>query len=217
MAMELKCQSRGMRCPPYKHTGGFQPHNENIKRLLPDLKRCATCMANTAPKLPYFRDDLLQIASITLVEKGPSFNPNHTSGASFGTFIRPRICLRLTNARKKELLYYTRETCVAETLDEDEIGVPFIESVPDRTTDSFVDALIWDLSVARFHEMLPLLSESLSAAEQKVLGLIREDMRNCEIAEELGITRGYVSQLTASVEKKLRRACLKHGLIEDIP
>ena len=85
--MKLRCQSKGTNCPPFKHNGIFRPHNANIKRLLPDLNRCADCMAYMAPKLPSFRDDLLQIASITLFEKGSAFDPAHESRASFGTFI----------------------------------------------------------------------------------------------------------------------------------
>ena len=104
------------KCPPFKHNGIFRPHNENIKRLLPDLNRCADCMAYMAPKLPSFRDDLLQIASLRLLEKGTTFDPTrttfdptHKSRASFGTFIRPRICVSLTNARRKELDHHGRE------------------------------------------------------------------------------------------------------------
>lgn len=95
MAMKLRCQSKGANCPPFKHSGVFNPNNENIKRLLPDLNRYANCTASVPPKLPSLRDDLLQIASITLLEKGPAFNPEHESRSSFGTFIRPRICVSL--------------------------------------------------------------------------------------------------------------------------
>ena len=101
MSMKLRCQCKGANCPPFKHNGVFYPDNETIKCLLPDLNRCADCMACVAPTLPYFRDDLLQIASLTLFEKGPAFDPGHESRASFGTFIRPRICVSLMNADEK--------------------------------------------------------------------------------------------------------------------
>ncbi len=107
--MKLRCQSKGTNCPPFKHNGTFYPDNENIKRLLPDLNRCADCMAYVAPTLPYFRDDFLQIAAITLLEKGAAFDPAHESRASFGTFIRPRICINLTNTRRKEFIHHGRE------------------------------------------------------------------------------------------------------------
>jgi DNA-directed RNA polymerase specialized sigma subunit len=102
-------------------------------------------MARMAPKLPFFRDDLLQIASITLLEKGPAFDPAHKSCASFGTFIRPRICVSLTNARRKELIHHGRESHepigvsdmhnAADT--EADTDMAFIPNVPDPTTESF--------------------------------------------------------------------------------
>ena len=107
--MKLKCQLKGANCPPFKHNGIFHPDNETIKRFLPDLNKCANCMACASPPLPNFRDDFLQIASMTLVEKGTTFNPVHESGANFGTFIRPRICVSLMNARQKEFLHQGRE------------------------------------------------------------------------------------------------------------
>ena len=171
MSMKLRCQSKGKSCPPCKHNGIFYPDNESIKRLLPDLNRCADCMAYAAPKLPSFRDDLLQIASITLLEKGTAFDPAHESCASFGTFIRPRICVSLTNARRKELDHHGRErlqsigasdpqnTADAET----DTDMAFMPNVPDPTTESFVDALIWDISLANF-ERAPSTSKRVNAA-----------------------------------------------------
>lgn len=52
--MKLRCQGKGINCPPFKHNGIFHPDNESIKRLLPDLNRCADCMAYTAPTLSSF-------------------------------------------------------------------------------------------------------------------------------------------------------------------
>ena len=109
MSMKLRCQLKGAKCLPFKHNGVFHPDNQTVKRLLPDLNRCANCMAYAAPKLPSFRDDFLQIAAITLLEKGSAFDSAHESRASFGTFIRPRICVSLTNARRKELDHHGRE------------------------------------------------------------------------------------------------------------
>lgn len=108
--MKLKCQSKGAKCPPYKHQGIFRPDDETLKRFEPDLKRCATCMSYTPPQLPSLQDDLLQIARITLWKKGAAFNPEHKSRASFGSFIRPQICGHLMNAKRKELKHLSRHT-----------------------------------------------------------------------------------------------------------
>ena len=220
--MKLRCQNKGATCPPFKHNGIFYPHNENIKRLLPDLNRCADCMAYVAPTLLYFRDDLLQIASITLLEKGPAFDSAHESCASFGTFIRPRICVSLANARRKELIHHGRESHepigafdthnTADT--EADSDMAFIPNVPDPTTESFVDALVWDISVANFERALPELLNGLTPREQQVFNCIREDLRNTDIAEVLHLSPGRVSQLVNQVEIKLKRACQQLGLIE---
>lgn len=222
MAMKLRCQRKGANCPPFKHSGVFHPHNENIRRLLPDLNRCANCTAYVSPKLPSLRDDLLQIASITLLEKGPAFNPEHESRASFGTFIRPRICVSLMNAKRKELKHQGREQLEPiNGWDTHEIADmangPVITSTPnisDFATESFVDALIWNISIANFEGMLPQLLNELTPRERQVFIFIREDMRNAGIAEALHLSRGRVSQLTNQVETKLKQACQRFGLIE---
>ena len=220
--MKLRCQSKGTSCPPFKHNGTFQPHNENIKRLLPDLNRCADCMAYVAPTLPYFRDDLLQIASVTLLEKGAAFDPAHESRASFGTFIRPCICINLTNARRKEFIHHGRERLepieapdthnTADT--ETDTDIPFMPNAPDPTTESFVDALIWDISIANFERALPQLLNVLTPRERQVFVFIRQDMRNADIAEALHLSPGRVTQLINQVEIKLKQACQQLGLIE---
>ncbi|RKU10358.1 hypothetical protein C6503_19805 [Candidatus Poribacteria bacterium] len=220
--MKLRCQLKGAKCPPFKHNGIFHPDNESIKRLLPDLNRCADCMAYMAPTLPSFRDDLLQIASITLHEKGPAFDPAHESRASFGTFIRPRICVSLTNARRKELDHHGRERLepigasdapnAADT--EDDTDMAFMLSVPEPTTESFVDALLWDISVANFERALPQLLNALTPRERQVFDCIRGDMQNRDIAEILHLSSGRVPQLINQVEIKLKQACQQLGLIE---
>lgn len=220
--MKLRCQSKGKSCPPFKHNGIFYPDNESIKRLLPDLNRCADCMAYVGPTLPYFRDDFLQIASITLLEKGTAFDPTHKSRATFGTFIRPRICVSLTNARRKELDHHGRERLQSigafdtyDTADtEDDTNIAFMLSVPEPTTESFVDALVWDISLANFERALPQLLNALTSREQQVFGCIRQDMRNTDIAEVLHLSPGRVSQLINQVEVKLKQACQQLGLIE---
>ena len=222
MALKLRCQSQGTNCPPFKHSGVFNSNNENIKRLLPDLNRCADCAAYVPPKLSSFRDDFLQIGSITLLEKGPTFNPEHESRASFGTFIRPRICVSLMNAKRKELRHQGREQLVPTNgWDMDEIAdtaedtaVASIPNILDLTTESFVDALIWNISIANFERTLPQLLNELTPREQQVFIFIREDMRNADIAETLHVSPGRVSQLTNQVETKLKQACQKFGLIE---
>ncbi len=219
---KLKCQLAGTKCPPYAHEGEFQPDNATITGLLPDLRRCANCRAYESPSLPAVRDDLIQIASVTLIKKGPAFNPLHESGASFGTFIRPKICGSLINAKHKELKRYARE-CPESYMDldtngelnaEDKRDINLILNTPDANAECFVDRLIWEISVANFEKVLPQLLEVLTHREQQVFICIREDMSNCDIAKLLKLSPPRISQLAQNVEQKLRAACQTLGLIE---
>ena len=222
--MKLKCQLKGVNCPPYSHSGKFQPNNATVTALLPDLRRCANCIAYESPSFPAFRDDLIQIASITLIAKGPAFNPKHESGASFGTFIRPRICVSLINAKRRELKHQARERSACHTEAEDNVAlnlkdkdkgnVDFMLNVPDANAECFVDKLIWEISVANFEKVLPQLLEALTQREQQVFACIREDMPHNDIAKNLKLSRPRISQLTRNVEQKLREAFQRYGLIE---
>ncbi len=90
----------------------------------------------------------------------------------------------------------------------------FMPNVLDPTTESFVDALIWDISLANFERALPQLLNELTPREQQVFGCIREDMRNTDIAEVLHLSPGRVTQLIHQVEIKLKQTCQQFGLIE---
>lgn len=232
--MKLKCQLKGANCPPYSHKGEFQPNNATLTTFLPDLRRCANCIAYEPPSIPGFRDDLIQIASITLITKGPAFKPTHKSGASFGTFIRPRICVSLINAKSKELKHQARESSARYTgldvnaalnteadvneelnqTDKDKRSVDLILNVPDANAECFVDRLIWEISVTNFEKVLPQLLEDLTQREQQVFACIRENMPNNDIAKMLKLSPPRISQLARNVEQKLRVACKRIGLIE---
>lgn len=220
--MKLKCQLIGAKCPPYSHDGEFHPNDTTIKGLLPDLRRCANCIAYESPTLSAFRDDLLQIASITLIKKGPAYNPTHESGASFGTFIRPRICGSLMYAKQRELKHLSRESpesnLVSDTIGlldvDDQKEIDIIYNFPDANAENFVDELVWEVSVANFEKALPQLLDVLTHREQQVFSYIREDLPKCEIAKMMNLSPPRITQLARNVEQKLRDACQRFGLIE---
>ena len=81
--MKLRCQLKGVKCPRYKHHGVFHPDDKTIKRLLPDVHRCADCTARASPQRWDIQEDLQQTAVLVLIEKGPRFSPTHPSRASF--------------------------------------------------------------------------------------------------------------------------------------
>lgn len=205
--MKLKCYLKGAKCPTYKHEGMFRPDNATITRLLPDLKRCANCMACSPPKMPDFRDDLQQAAAITLFEKGPLYDPTHHSHANFGTFIRPKICVSLINAKNREITHLSHFAPVCSENDSD-------ESIPMPQVDSFVAQFIWENSVENFEKALPKLLQFLTPREGQVLKLIRNDKRSSDIAKSLNLSKSRISALTRQVEQKLKQACMDLRLIE---
>lgn len=216
--MKLRCQLKGIKCPRYKHHGIFNPDNKTITRLLPDLNQCAGCMARASPKCSEMREDLQQIAAIVLIEKGPKFNPVHPSGASFGTFIRPQICGTLMNAKRSELTHKHRGLRSFNGVwdpDKDP-GVEAkqdlgrLRKVPTHYTE-FEEALVRNIS---FEAALPKLLKILSPREREVFACLREDQRNCEIAEVLNLSESRVSQLVTQVTQKLTRAAQGLGLAE---
>ena len=216
--MKLRCQYPGTKCPNYKHQGDFQPDDETIKKFLPDLNWCADCMAHANPQCPNIRDDLLQIASVVLVEKGPKFNSLHQSGASFGTFIRPQICGILRNAKEKELLHNRRELPYSDEESglygdgeaEANQDVGWLQQVPDLKSE-FEDELVQDIS---FREILPKLLQTLTERERYIFTCVREHQQNYEIAEALNLSESRVSQLVTQVTQKLRKAGQRFGLQE---
>ena len=157
-----------------------------------------------------------------LVEKGTAFNPTHKSSANFGTFIRPRICGSLTNARDKELLHQGRERLgTTQPWDADAVtdvegneGIESTSNLPHPIVESFVDGLLWDVSVANFEQFLPQLLKDLTPRERQVFALIREDTRNYDIAEALDLRPSRISYLVKQVKTKLKQGCLRLGLIE---
>lgn len=214
----LRCQYKGIKCPPYKHQGIFISTNEIVTSLWPDMQQCAACTAFAAPKRPDFQDDLVQVAAETLIEKGPAFNPAHHSGASFGTFIRPRICGALMNEKSRELTHNYREPTDFEDEwdpyeDPDAEGnedVGRLWAVPDPPAE-FEENLVRDISLAA---ALPTLLKTLTPRERDVFACLRDNQPNCEIAKALALSQPRVSQLVKQVTQKLASAAQRLGLAE---
>ncbi|RKU30527.1 hypothetical protein C6499_06040 [Candidatus Poribacteria bacterium] len=216
--MKLRCQLKSIKCPRYKHQGIFRPNDEMVKPLLSDLHQCAACIAYAAPQRPDLEDDLFQIASLTLIEKGPKFNPAHHSGAGFGTFIRPRICGALMHEKSRELTRSTREfpSCggtsnpYEDSDAEVNQDIGRLWEVPDPRAE-FETELVRNIS---FNTALPKLLKMLTPREQEVFACLRTDQRNCEIAETLTLSEARVNQLVTQVTQKLTRAAQRLGLAE---
>ena len=214
--MKLRCQLKSIKCPRYKHQGIFRPNDEMVKPLLPDLNQCAACTAYAAPKRPDLRDDLLQIASLTLIEKVPKFNPAHHSRASFATFIRPRICGALMHEKERELTHSTRERPSFD-------GGWDPSEDPDAEVNQDIGRL-WEVADPRaefeaelvrnisFNTALPKLLKMLTPREQEIVACLRANHQNCDIAKALTLSEARVNQLVTQVTQKLTRAAQRLGL-----
>ena len=216
--MTLRCQLKGIKCPPYKHEGVFRPDNETVKSLLPDLTDCAACIANAIPRRPDLHDDLLQVAALTLIAKGPKFEPDHGSGASFRSFIRVRICGALMDAKQREVRHNMCEVLVADAGCDDH-GLPDAARPPERESLlAFPDPHAeFETEVARnisFAAALPELLKALTPRERDVFACLRQDKHNCEIAEILDLSEPRVSQLVKQLTLKLIAAGQRLGLAE---
>lgn len=219
--MTLRYQLKGIKCPPYVHDGGFEATNETLTYFESDLNRCAKCTACATPALPSFQEDLLQIARITLWEKGPAFNPNHEQKASFRSYILPWICGALTREKKKEYQQswrFTPTACQKDSSQESsEVNgnqqAELLLAQPDKQI-GFVDTLIWEMWNADFEKALPQLLQCLTKREQQIFISIRQNMKQVDIAEKLDLSKPRVNQLLKQVELKLTRECQNLGLIE---
>ena len=216
--MKLRCQLKGIKCPRYEHHGFFSPDDETIKRLLPDVNWCANCIACALPQRPDIQEDLQQISVIVLIEKGPQFNPIHHSGASFSTFIRPRICGTLMDAKNRELIHSNRELCGLDgardpSTDPDAEVKQDLGQLPEVADPhaEFTDELVRNISLAA---TLPKLLKILTTREREVFACLRKDQRNCEIAEALNLSESRVSQLVTQVTLKLTDAAQRLDLAD---
>lgn len=215
--MNLRCQWKGTKCPPYVHEGVFEATHETLSRFEPDLNWCAKCTTYAKPSLPSFQDDLLQIARITLWKKGPLFDPNHAQQASFRTYILPRICGALTRAKNRETQHWWRFMPPSTEDKDSEIKAApqdrFISLLSDSNA-NFVDTLIWEMWNADFEQALPQLLQCLTKREQQVFAGIRANMKQCEIANRLELSRSRVNQLKKKIKLKLTAECQNLKLIE---
>ena len=219
--MALRCYLRGIKCPAYKHVGPFIPTDEIVEPLIPDLQECAECMAHASPARPDLVDHLMSEACIVLMEKGPVYNPQHQSGANFGSFIRPQICGALTDEKAKEDTYSQMESGDAygqwdptqsryAEVNED-IGrlqnLPDPNANPNPHTD-------YEVFVEDFKRHRQKLLKELTANERHVFLRSEGGVPNRDIAEEMDLSPGRTSQLKNRAIVKLQAACRKFDILD---
>ncbi len=179
--------------------------------------KCVTCVISNNAQMERCRDDLRQIAFLTIVEETSKYDPNHPSNASYTTFIKARVCTRLWSERRNVLRYVTFPDA------DDSADMDICEHNPlvkgliteAEAVESLTDSVIRKLEVEKLRKYLPTLLAKLSDKERSVLEMKFWDARSgAEIALSLGISKGRVSQITKSALEKLNKSYI--SLLEKV-
>ncbi|MYE89079.1 sigma-70 family RNA polymerase sigma factor [Candidatus Poribacteria bacterium] len=175
------------------------------------IARCVKCVTCGNHRLEQMKTDLQQIAYLTVLESSPQYDPDHQTGASYTTFIRSRVCTKLWNERKKHL--QSIPFCAIDEAQEDQqfAANPLVDGLTTEACqcESIDEAVVRQVDVERFKTLLPQLLSCLSEKEGLVLKLrFFEERKAVEVAKQLGISQGRVSQLFRSALTKLKKLYL---------
>ena len=184
---------------------------EDILTAEASIHHCVKCATRGDACLKTRREDFRQLAYLTILEETPKYDPCHPSQASFITFIKSRVCSALWSQRRQELKYLT-----FPLVDVFEAGVDAPPGWNLLTaalynaaceSDSLEDEVIDALHIEQFRKQLPTLLKRLTASERKAVRLkYFQDYNGNRIAEELGVSKGRVSQLLKTALSKLKAA-----------
>lgn len=175
------------------------------------VNQCVRCATSGNERLQGMRDDFRQLAYLTILEEGPKYDPEHPSRASFITFIKARVCYRLWSERRKEAKYtpFSHD----ETSDEDCCSSnPLVSALiaGAYACESIEDEVCTKIEVEQLRSFLPRMLAVLSEKEREVITLkFFNDCSGTDIAGQLAISEGRVSQLTKSALSKLKKALAK--------
>ena len=192
------------RCP-------FYVTPENALSAEPSIHQCVTCVTRNSSRLSQHYDDLRQIAFLAILENTPKYDQEHTSGANFITFIKAKVCTRLWKERR-QLIKEMRETPYCH-LDDDPHEVNDPNPLVARLTaeacivENMADHVIQQIEAEFLRKALPDLLDKLTKKEQRIIQMkFFEEQSGVNIAQELGISEGRVSQLTQRALAKMGKA-----------
>ena len=175
------------------------------------VRRCAACATAFNTRLETLTEDFFQIGMLTVLEALPKYDPNHSSGASLMTYIKKSVCKRLWKERRKELEHISYPHEEQHTDDENFSPNPLVEGLNAEACarDTFVEDVVKQLELGQFCEHLPQILAKLSERERRILEMkFFEGRSGVEIAEELCISEGRVSQITKTALEKVKKAYL---------
>ena len=202
-AQECRGPHNRAKCPFY-----VVPENPLSAEI--SISKCVDCVTFGNAQLACLREDLCQIALLTVIEDTPKYDPAHPSGASYITYMKSRVCTRLWSERKKELRYKYFSHEDTDTSEPNLLVSRLIEEACQRESEA--DIAVRRLEVEMLRKHLPQIMSQLSDKEHRVLQLkYFQELTGVEIAKVLGISQGRVSQLVKTALGKARKAYL-HAL-----
>ena len=174
------------------------------------IDHCTDCVVSSNSQMASFKEDLHQLAFLTILEETPKYDPDHPSGASYITFIKARVCTRLHSEKNKIL---RQRPCTHQEADEGACcqSNPLIDNLAAQACaiENVADTVTHQIEVETLQKHLPKLLDKLTQKERSVIEMkFFQEFSGVEIAEILDISEGRVSQLTKSALEKLDKAYL---------
>ena len=176
------------------------------------IEQCVRCATHGHCHLQGMRDDFRQIAYLTILEDEPKYDPQHDSGASFITFMKKRVCGALYSERRKVLKYTPFSMDPPAEPDARPNPLVAVLTAEACAAKSLEDGVCEKIEVEELRSFLPQMLSRLSKKERRVIELkYFKDASGRDIATQLRVSEGRVSQLLKSALGKLRKAHLKRG------
>ncbi len=199
------------RCPHNRGKCPFYVVPEDPLSAKASIGQCVACVIANNGQLEGLREDLYQLALLTILEETPNYDPAHPSGASYTTFMKACVCTRLWSERRKELRYhpFSHEDPVGDTepCERNLLVSRLIAEACERESEA--DKVIRHLEVEVLRKHLLQILSKLSDKERRVIEMkYFEDFTGIKIAQVLAISEGRVSQLTKNALKKIGKAYL---------
>lgn len=176
------------------------------------IDQCVRCATHGSCHLQGMRDDFRQIAYLTILEDEGTYDPQHASGASFITFMKKRVCGALWSERRKVLKYTPFSMDPPSAPDARPNPLVAVLTAEACASESLEDEVCEKMEIEDFRAALPQLLAKLGKKERQAIALkYFKDASGRDIARQLGVSEGRVSQLLKSALGKLRKAHLKRG------